>query len=255
MTTVGHELHGTGPQKVLVMHDWMSSARSYDDARLYLDTDRFSYAFMDHRGYGRSRRIGGENSVREAAHDVIDLANRLGWDRFDLIGHSMSGMVAQRVVLDAPQRVRSLVAITPVGAGGVPLDAEGRVLFSSAAENDASWQIVAKMVTGDRLPQRWYEHKLQQFRSAVDPQAFLRFLEMWTRTDFSSEMTGLETPTLVLVGRHDFMAFSEQVMQQTFGVWFKRVRITVLEGASHYPMAETPLSFVAAVEDFLSRQA
>ena len=96
--------------------------------------------------------------------------------------------------------------------------------------------------------------KLQQFRSAVDPQAFLRFLDMWTRTNFSSEMVDLETPALVLVRRHDFMAFSEQAMQQTFGTWFRHSQITVLEGAGHYPMSETPLSFVAEVEAILSRQ-
>ena len=83
--TVAHEIHVAGPQKVLVMHDWMSTLRSYDDARPYVDTEKFSYAFMDHRGYGGSRWINGENTVREASQDVIDLANRLGWDRFDLL--------------------------------------------------------------------------------------------------------------------------------------------------------------------------
>ena len=252
--TVAHEIHVAGPQKVLVMHDWMSTLRSYDDARPYVDTEKFSYAFMDHRGYGGSRWINGENTVREASQDVIDLANRLGWDRFDLLGHSMSGMVAQRVVLDAPRRVRSLVAVTPVGAGGLPLDADGPALFASATSSDTSWQVVSKMVTSNRLPQRWYDTKLQQFRSTVDPQAFLRFLDMWTRTDFVAEMADLETPALVLVGRHDFMAFSEQAMQQTFGAWFRRAQITLLDGAGHYPMSETPLTFVAEVEAFLSRQ-
>ena len=96
--------------------------------------------------------------------------------------------------------------------------------------------------------------KLQKFRSAVDPQAFLRFLDMWTQANFSSEMVVLETPALVLVWRHDFMVFSEQAMQQSLGTCFRHSQITVLEGAGHYPMSETALSFVAEGEALLLRQ-
>lgn len=252
--TIGYDTLGTGAQKVLVLHDWMSTATSYEGIRPFLDTDRFGYAFMDHRGYGRSRAEVGTNTAREAAGDVLALADRLGWGRFDLVAHSMSAMVAQRALLDAPDRIRSLAAITPVGAGGVPLDADGVALFTSAATSDVAWQIVAKMVTSDRLPQRWYDSKLRQFRESVDPKAFLRFLDMWTKTDFSAEMVKLKTPALVLVGRHDFMAFSEQIMKQTFGRWFSPCEITVLEGAGHYPMAETPLQLVSALEAHLRRQ-
>ena len=253
--TVAHEVHGNGPQHVVVMHDWMSTLRSYDDVRPYLDTERFSYAFMDHRGYGGSRGMSGTNSLREASQDVVDLADHLGWDRFDLVGHSMSAMVAQRVVLDARRRVRSLIAVTPVSAGGVPLDEDGRVIFASAATNDATWRMVSKMVTGERLPQRWHDAKLRQFRATVDPQSFQRFLDMWTGSNFVAEMVNLDTPALVLVGRHDFTAFSEQSVKQTFGAWFKDAKITVLQGAGHYPMSEVPLTFVAEMESFLSSPA
>lgn len=252
--TVAYEIHGGGPNHVVVMHDWMSTLRSYDGVRPYLDTDKFSYVFMDHRGYGGSRAIGGTNTLREAAQDVIDLADHLGWKRFNLVGHSMSAMVALRVVLDAPRRVRSLVAVTPVGAGGLPLDKDARAIFASAATNAASWRMVSKMVTSERLPDRWHDAKLRQFRSTVDPQAFLRFLDMWTRSNFVAEMVDLETPALALVGRHDFKAFSEQAVRQTFGTWFKDATIRVLEGAGHYPMSEVPLTFVAEIEAFLSRQ-
>lgn len=252
--TIAYEVHGSGPQGVLLMHDWMSTAKSYDDVRPYLDTDRFTYIFPDLRGYGRSRHVAGENTVAETARDMVTLADRLGWDRFDLVGHSMSAMVAQRVVLDAPRRVRSLIAVTPVGAGGMQLDAEGAALFAGAATDDANWQTVAKMVTGDRLPQRWYDERLRRFRASVEPAAFLRFLEMWTRTDFSAEMVNLLTPTLVIVGRHDFAAFSEQAMRDTFGRWFVDCEISVLEEAGHYPMSETPPRFAARIEAFLARQ-
>ena len=59
----------------------------------------------------------------------------------------MSGMIAQRVCVDAKSRVKSLLAITPMTAGGVPLDADGIALFKGAATEDDKWLAVSKMVT------------------------------------------------------------------------------------------------------------
>jgi pimeloyl-ACP methyl ester carboxylesterase len=252
--TVGYEKLGSGPQKVLLMHNWMATSGSYDEIRPLVDGDRFTFVFMDHRGYGRSRSIKGENTAREAAGDAIALAAALGWDRFDVVGHSMSAMIAQRMVLDAPDRIRSLVAVTPVSAAGVRLDAQGVALFSGAASLDSNWESIARMLTADRLPRRWYSQQLSRFRADVDPQAFLRFLRMWTTTDFSAEMNDVRVPALVLVGRQDFSAFSQESVRQTFGQWFRTCEIAVIDDAGHHPMSETPPRFVALVEQFLSRQ-
>src|SRR5207237_615120 len=43
------------------------------------------------------------------ADDMLALADRLGWDDFALLGHSMGGMVAQRMVLREPDRADALV--------------------------------------------------------------------------------------------------------------------------------------------------
>ena len=48
------------------------------------------------------------------ASDVLTLADNLGWKRFHIVGHSMSGMLAQRVVLDGQERIISAVLNTPV---------------------------------------------------------------------------------------------------------------------------------------------
>ncbi len=198
-----------------------------------------------------ARALAGANTATEAARDVIDLADTLGWQQFAVVGHSMSGMVAQRVSLDARERVRSVVAVTPVPASGVPLDAQSQAMFESTSTSDAAWIAVAKMMTGERLPQRWYERELAHFRASVEPAAYLRFLAMWTATDFSAEMSALTVPALVVLGSHDFTAFAEPAMRQTLGRWYSNSRIETIEGSGHHPMSETPARFVAVVENFL----
>ncbi|MCZ6861749.1 MAG: alpha/beta hydrolase [Alphaproteobacteria bacterium] len=145
-----------------------------------MDGETFTYAFMDHRGYGLSRETTGEYTAKEAAEDAAALADALGWDQFHVIGHSMSGMVAQRLTLDARERVKSILAVCPGPATGVPLDTDGEALFKGAVTEDEKWKMASHMVTGSRLSENWHNMELGYFRSKIDTDACLGFLRMWT---------------------------------------------------------------------------
>lgn len=249
--TLKYELAGNGPNKVLVTHNWMATIRSYDHVRPFLDESTFSYAFVDMRGYGLNRSVQGLHTAVEAAADLIGVADTLDWGQFHVVGHSMSGMIAQRVCVDASARVRSLVAITPVTAAGMPLDDASRQMFSAAATSDAEWLAIAKMLTSARLPERWYDSQLKHFRDNVRPEAALGFLQMFSTTNFAAEMAGLPMPGLAILGRHDFIAFTDEAMRQTLGKWLPSLTVEVIESAGHHPMHETPPYFVNVLEQFL----
>ncbi len=163
------DLVGDGPEHVVVMHDWTTDRRTWQALHSLLDTDAFSYAFMDHRGYGGSRAVPGAHTAKEAAADVVGVADELGWGVFHVMGHSMSGMIAQRVTLDFAERVRSLVAVTPVPTSGVPADADGLALFRASATDGTSFKQVARLLTGDRLTERWYDQRLAGSVTASTP--------------------------------------------------------------------------------------
>jgi alpha/beta hydrolase fold len=91
---LGHELFGSGPTRVVVMNDWLCDTSTWDGARPLLDSARFTFAFADLRGYGRSRGRAGAFTIEEAAADVLALTTALGWTRFALLGHSMSSLIA-----------------------------------------------------------------------------------------------------------------------------------------------------------------
>lgn len=78
------------------MNDWLCDTSTWDSARNYLDTTRFTYAFADLRGYGRSKSRAGSYTLPEAVNDVLVLTKALGWGRFAIVGHSMSALVALR---------------------------------------------------------------------------------------------------------------------------------------------------------------
>ena len=142
---------GSGDHHVIALHGWFGSALGWGHLPEYLDTDEFSYVFPDLRGYGSRRAEAGEFTMAEAAADAIVLADQLGWDHFSLIGHSMSGVAIQHVLAQAPHRVRRLVGVAPVPAGGLPFGESEWSLFLSAAASPASRAMIVSYSTGNRL--------------------------------------------------------------------------------------------------------
>lgn len=110
---LGHGRAGAGERPVVVLHEWLADQRNYALLHPWLDGAAFTYRFVDLRGYGLSCEMAGAYSAAEAAGDVLRLMSVLGHRRFDIVGHSMSGMIAQRIALDAPDRVGRMVLISP----------------------------------------------------------------------------------------------------------------------------------------------
>jgi aminoacrylate hydrolase len=67
-------------------------------------------AFFDHRGIGKSE-LGGPVTIAEMTNDARAVLDALGWPSAHVVGHSMGGIVAQQLALDAPERVRSLALL------------------------------------------------------------------------------------------------------------------------------------------------
>src|SRR5215471_19567197 len=95
-----HYRLGDGPTRVIALHGWFGDHRAFAPIWPYLDQGRFSYAFMDCRGYGGSSSRHGEYSMHEIARDTLELADALGWQQFALLGHSMGGKAIQRVLVE-----------------------------------------------------------------------------------------------------------------------------------------------------------
>lgn len=252
MKFIAYKQIGSGKEKVLVMHNWMGDSTSYDSMLPYLNTDEFTYVFVDLRGYGRSKDMRGTYSVEEASSDAIKLIDSLAWDKFHLIGHSMSGMIIQKIAVDNPSRVKSIVAITPVPACGSPAPKEMMGFFEGAALNndEAAMQCVNTM-TSNRYTKTFAKNMVTDLRQRSTSEARLGYLKMFSYTDFSESVKGLSTPILVLFGEYDFEG-SEACMRNTFLNWYPNIQLECCKTSGHYPMIETPVALVAVIEKFLS---
>ncbi|MEZ0070147.1 pimeloyl-ACP methyl ester carboxylesterase [Streptacidiphilus sp. MAP12-20] len=249
-----HTLLGDGPHRVLVVHGWFGDRSAYDRLLPDLDLDAFSYAFVDLRGYGEARDRTGSFTTREGGADLVALADALSWERFSLVGHSMGACVVQRVLAAVPERVRRLVGLNPVPAGGFPMAPEQWELFSGAADLPGNRRAIIDLTTGGIRPAAWLDRMVAQSLARSDAKAFRAWLDSWAGEDFHAEVEGSLLPVRVVVGALD-PALNAEVMRQTWLRWYPRAELVELPAAGHYPMEETPLQLIRAMEDFLRASA
>lgn len=114
--------HGSGPLTVLYLHGWFGSAAAGWGTEFVdvLDADAATHVFLDQRGYGRRQDEAGEFTLDEIASDALAAADALGAETFAVVGHSMGGSAAQRVLSLAPDRVQAIVGISPAPATPPP---------------------------------------------------------------------------------------------------------------------------------------
>ena len=252
MTNTFHRV-GQGLHFVLVLHGWFGDAHAFEPIEPWLSRGHFSYIFMDCRGYGGMWDAAGHYSIDEVAHDALALADALRIDTFSVAGHSMGGMAIERMAVLAPQRVRAMLAIAPVPCGGIAYDAPTRRMLEDAAHTPANRRAIIDRSTGGRLPAAWLDWKVGYSVEHSTPDAFAAYLPAWADTDFSNEITG-EHRLKVLIGGHD-PTFNRSLMERTYLRRYRQATLEVLEDAGHYPMNETPLALVAAMESFLEDEA
>jgi pimeloyl-ACP methyl ester carboxylesterase len=190
--------------------------------------------------------------LEEAAGDAIALADRLGWERFSLIGHSMSGLVVQRIAQLVTDRIERVVAITPVSPGGMGLDS-GAMAFmrSSALGTDEERYAAVGSLWGTRLSETWVRYKLRRWRETASPAAAARYVDLWGATEISREARGIATPILIVAAAQDAPPFQAAALEASMLPFYPNARLISLGESGHYPMQEQPPLLATAGERFL----
>lgn len=75
-------------------------------------SDDYQCLWFDNRGIGKSLPADvSALTVEQMARDTAGLMDHVGWTSAHIVGHSLGGLIAQRLALDAPERIRSLALL------------------------------------------------------------------------------------------------------------------------------------------------
>ncbi len=249
---LGHEVVGTGARRIVVLNDWFSDTSTWDGARRYLDHARFTWAFADLRGYGRSRGRRGTFTVVEAAADVLDLVDALGWSELSIVGHSMSTLVALHVAQSHPARIRRVVLLTPPPPRGFGVDDAWLEATQRTVRDDSARAAMARARFGARYGGGWAEVKTARWLATSDAEAVAAYAAMFARDGLPDPEKRVAAPTLVITGDEDDPLLRREAADKNLSPICASLEVTALPGCGHYPMEEAPPSTVSLVERFLA---
>ena len=227
----------------------MGDSRNYEAIIPYLDTKKFTYIFIDHRGYGVSKDIKGEYTLEEASNDVKNLISALSLNEVYLVAHSMSTMIAQKVAL-IDNRIKSLILITPIPASGVKApEIQKKALLKQMKENKSLIEEIVNS-SSKRYNQTWRDKRVKMAYEASTVEARVGYMNMYMTNDFLDEAKNIKIPVNVIVGKNDFPVFGLNSIKKVFETTFENFKIVECQEAGHYPMIECPIYFASKIEEF-----
>jgi pimeloyl-ACP methyl ester carboxylesterase len=170
---------------------------------------------LDQRGMGLSDRVVDVPTPEERLDDVRAVADAVGASRFALIGGSAGGATSALFAATYPERVQSLVLLSPLllGSGGTP-ELPGWV-DTEEAEEGLTWYLqhrwgsgesaelrFAPSLAGDTRARDWVG---RMERLAGTPTSMAKMIEMNRRIDVRAAVPAIAAPTLVIhrVGDQD----------------------------------------------------
>lgn len=112
---VAAHLYGPDDGKpVIALHGWLDNAATF--SRLAPRLQGLRIVALDLPGHGHSghRPAGAAYNIWDYAHDVLQVAEQFGWQRFSLLGHSMGAIVSVLLAGALPKRIERLALIDGV---------------------------------------------------------------------------------------------------------------------------------------------
>jgi 3-oxoadipate enol-lactonase len=200
----------------------------------------------DHRGIGLSPPRDGAFTIADLAADALALLDELGLESAHVMGISMGGMVAQELVLAAPERVRSLtLGCTYAGGAGSRLtdDAVSQRLTMTAMSGDreamlrTAWDlnVSAAFAAG---PAHYEAFRAMAVQLPAPLPVLMRQLQAVLGHDTSARLGSITAPTLVIHGSDD-QVLNVANARHIAGL-IPGARLEILEGTGHMFWWERP---------------
>ena len=139
---------GTGTPLVLV-HGFLGSSDMWGpQIKFFKDNFRFIAPALP--GFGESFETQSLNSINKMANTILEIVEEKKIKRFNLMGHSMGGMIVQEMTKIAGDKIDKLICFATSSIGEIP----GR--FETMDETRKRLKVDGLDVTAARVPKKWF---------------------------------------------------------------------------------------------------
>ncbi len=226
---------------------WAAEVSAFSDIR--------DVIALDLPGFGANAHLAPINTIGGFADWALAEVESRGVRGYDLLGHSMGGMIVQEMAHSAPQRIRKLILYATGAKGVLP----GR--FETIAQSKARARVDGAQATARRISATWFVRRQDApayqacatIAERAGLEAILAGLDAMQHWSGEAALAHLRHETLVLWGDCD----RTYAWEQTALLWqtIANTRLAVIPGCAHAVHLEKPNLFATLLRDFLEQQA
>ena len=203
-------------------------------------------------GFGESHNVKSLDSINKMARQIIDLLDQKNIDKFNLIGHSMGGMIVQEITKLIGDRVNKLICFATGSIGEIP----GR--FETIDETREKLKKDGTEVSFSRVPKKWFvkgdkdknyflcKNAVRDVSLEAADNALLA-MKNWRGKE---DLKNIKNETLIIWGDKDTSYNFDQV--DTLKKNIKNSRLEIFKDCAHNVHLEQPDQFNNLVQKFIS---
>jgi pimeloyl-ACP methyl ester carboxylesterase len=230
-----YEVYGAGEPILFIHGGGGSIAGSWPSAYVTELSRDFRLILADSRGHGRTADGTGPITYGRLTFDVVRLLDHLGIDRVHIVGHSMGAITGLHLLVDFPDRVRTVTLL----AGAYHVDN-----YRPAAYADMKRELDA-VIRGEQLTSRWASRPASVLRKLRDsllngPTFGLQVLET------------IDRPTLIVAAGQD--TFFPRLVAEEMHAHIKSSELIVFPDATHRVQVTNVKELIPAIRDFIKRR-
>ena len=240
---------GEGYPLVLV-HGYLGSSAMWKFQKDYLK-NYFRVIAPALPGFGESHKVKSLNSINAMAKIVIKCVKKKKTNKFNLMGHSMGGMIVQEIVKIAGDNVNKLICFATGSIGNIPDRFESLDVSIKRLKEEGIKETVK------RIPPKWFVHgnKAENYylcenaaKETSEETAYnaLNAMKNWNGLE---NLKNIKNETLIIWGDKDISYNFNQVEILNKNV--PNSKLEIFKGCCHNVHLEEPENFNKTIKNFL----
>lgn len=259
-----------GEKPLLALHGWLDNAASFTFLAPLLRG--YHVVALDLTGHGQSDQRSADASYQiwDDLPEILGVVDALGWDAFDLLGHSRGAIISTLLASAFPERIRRLVlldAVVPAPIAETEFPAQIRRalqdkvrlmnranrVFPRAEDAIASRQERGlSAAAASVLVERNLCECPQGFTWTTDPRLHGASAVKLSEAHLQAVLSALDMPTLLLLAHN---AEHARTLADYAERYIKHLTLDTIEGGHHFHMEDSATEVAQRMQHFLSSAA
>ena len=240
---------GDGYPLVLV-HGYLGSSEMWKFQKDYLK-NYFRVIAPALPGFGESYKVKSLNSINTMANIILECVEEKKINKFNLMGHSMGGMIVQEIAKVAGDKVNKLICFATGSIGNIPDRFESLDVSIKRLREEGIKETVK------RIPPKWFvngnkaknyylcENAVKETSEETADNA-LNAMKNWNGLE---NLKNIKNETLIIWGDKDVSYNFDQV--ETLNKNIPNNKLEIFKGCCHNVHLEEPEKFNKTVKTFL----